>query len=150
MGFTTCRAGRVFAVRWSNTTVEGVERVGAEAKRYQRSLGKKIVYISVTGEDCPPPSEAARTALVEGAKDLASVCERIYVVLEGQGFRGSVLRSVLASLMLLSRMRGTIHVAPSVDEVLAALAGTPGFEDALVRRAFVREGILLSATGTEP
>lgn len=148
MGFTTCRAGRVFAVRWTNTTVEGVERVSAEAKRYQRSLGKPLLYISVTGEDCPPPTEAARTALVDGAKELATVCERIYVVLEGQGFRGSVLRSVLASLMLLSRMRGTIHVAPSIEEVLAALVGIPGFEDSLVRRALLREGILLPPTGT--
>lgn len=148
MGFTTCRAGRVFAVRWTNTTVEGVERVSAEAKRYQRSLGKELIYVSVTGEDCPPPSEEARNALVDGAKDLASVCERIFVVLEGQGFRGSVLRSVLASLMLLSRMRNTIQVS-SVEEVLSSLAGSPGFEEGLVRRAFLREGILLSPTGTE-
>lgn len=148
MTYAISRVGRVFAVRWSETTREGVEAVATEARGYHRQLGQPLFYLSVTGEECKPPTDDARQALVDSAKSLSDICEKLFVVLEGQGFRGSVLRSVLASLMMLSKMRGTIEVAPSIDEALSQIAGKPGYDDARVRAAFTRDGIRLSPTGT--
>ena len=142
MKYVTAQVGRVFAVRWHDTTVEGVAAVKREAERLHRSLGEELIYLSVTGDDCEPPTDEARRALVASGKELSDICEHFYLVLEASGFRGSTMRSVVAGLMLLSKMRGKIEVCASVDEVLGRLRTVPGVSESAVRSALQQGGVI--------
>jgi hypothetical protein len=136
----------VFGVRWTNTTVAGVDDVVSQAKALHAKVGQPLLYVSVTAEDAKPPGDAARKRLVSGSAALAPMLEQMFVVLEGSGFRVGIMRGVVAGLMLLSRFRANTEVMASIEEAIAQMRGRNGFDEEKVRAAFARDGITALAT----
>ena len=121
--------------------MDGIRHVEAEVRRHHVSTGQPIVYVGVTSDASPPPSNEVRQALVASAKSLMPIVDRMYIVLEGTGFRGSVIRSVMAGMMLVSKMRGLVHTVASVDEALALMGGLDHVDIAAARAAMVRDRV---------
>ena len=70
-------------------------------------------------------------------------CDSLYMVLRADGFRGSVLRSAMAGMMLLSKHRKQVHVVGSMDEVLYAEGQNLGMDVDVARRQLMKDGVLL-------
>lgn len=142
MQYVLSRSGRVFAVRWLHTTASAVAEVETAAMAMHRSIGQPLLHITVVAGDAKPPSDEARRELLESSKRLSSVADKMYLVLEGTGFRLSMMRSVVAGLMLMMESRKILGVFVSIDEALRALRGTDRFDERTARAALERDGII--------
>lgn len=133
----------MFAVLWEETTLADIEQLRREIPEARRSAGDKLVYLSISDSKTPPPGELERKAMVQLAEDMMPHYEALYIVLRADGFRGSVLRSAMAGMMLLSRHRKQVHVVSSVEEVLHREEASLGVDLSTARRQLAKDGLLL-------
>ena len=136
MSFETVRAA--YGVRADDY----IEAVGREfAAIGQRTTGK-LVYVSISDSAARPPDERTRKALVQLAEDMQQYYESCYVVLRAESFKGSVLRSAMAGMLLMSKHRKNVHVVGTIDEVLHAERGKLGADESRIRRQLQLDGVM--------
>ncbi len=86
-------------------------------------VGAPVIGVSILPEDSPPPTDDVRKAMARSMEDMVSVTDSLHFIMEGDGFRHSIGRSALATILLFSSNRKKIFVHPSVQVALAGLAG---------------------------
>ena len=96
--------------------------VFTKVRQVRDEIGEPLIYVSISGDETPAPEPAVRKLLVEGGREIMALSELFYVVLESDGLKGSVLRSAMAGMMLLSKNRREVRVVGSLQEVLQAVA----------------------------
>lgn len=143
MSYVRSQVGKVFAVLWKETTLEDIAQLRQEIPEARRLVGEKIIYLSISDGKTPSPGEAERKAMVKLAEDMMPHYEALYIVLRAEGFRGSVLRSVMAAMMLLSKHRQHVYVVDSIEEVLYRHSDRLGLDESAVRRQLAKDGLLL-------
>ncbi len=133
----------MLAVLWEDTTLEDIKQLRQEIPEARRIAGDKLIYLSISDVKTPPPGAAERKAMVQLAEDMMEYYEALYIVLRAEGFHGSVLRSVMATMMLFSRHRQHVYVVDSIEEVLYRHSDRLGLDESSVRRQLAKDGILL-------
>lgn len=143
MSYVGTTVGRLFVVLWTETTLSDLDRLRREILEFRRNSGQKIVYASISDAHTPPPGDRERKALVAMAEELMDNFEAIYMVLRADGFRGSVLRSAMAGMMLVSKVRKQVFVVATIEEVLHREGARLGVDASTVRRQLAKDGLLL-------
>ncbi len=109
----------VLFVRWkSRCEAEDVIRIQRETEAAHRELGSNLVYIASIPVGVPPPDAETRAALRTGTEHASMHCSSVHLVIEGQGLRRAIIRSVSAGLLLATRASFSIHT--HVEEALRA------------------------------
>ncbi|MEW5850987.1 MAG: hypothetical protein AB2A00_19530 [Myxococcota bacterium] len=121
MKYQTCHSGKIFAVRWFQTDVASLEAVEQEFSSACRRVRDKLVYVSISKDDTPPPDDATRKKMLAGVDVILKEASHFFIVMESRGFRGSVQRTAMAGLMLVYKNSRQIKTCANMDEVFAEL-----------------------------
>jgi hypothetical protein len=116
----------VLFVRWTERCeAADVEQIKALTEEAHAQIGAELVYVSLIPQGCKPPDTEARAALREGTEHASEHCRSIHIVIEGQGLRRALIRSISAGLLLATRKtsRG-FHIHETLDQALEA-SGLP-------------------------
>jgi hypothetical protein len=129
--------GPTFAVAtWGNVMIQIWENGPAPSAETQRAMARilaeqkrarpdgNVLVLAVVAEHAGIPEGESRRA----AAELPEHFDFFVAVHEGTGFRGSVIRAVLGSMAMLSRVRARWDVRPTITEGAALLASKSGGE----------------------
>ncbi|MCZ7680096.1 MAG: hypothetical protein M5U28_15560 [Sandaracinaceae bacterium] len=122
-GYRAAHIDDVFLVVWERVRPETIPQLVASARRAAQVSRERLIYVAVIPDGAPTPDEAGRRALDEATSALLEVCTSMHCVIEGTGFKKSMLRGVAASIFMVSGKRGKMHVH---DNLLDALRNAPG------------------------
>jgi hypothetical protein len=124
MGCITGIVDNVFFVRWQGViTVADCEGITKAVERAHAQRGEPLIYVATIPPDSPPPDAEARAAIKEGTEYVTQYCSSIHVVIEGEGMRRALIRSVSAGLLLATGMRGKgFHIHEFVEQALESAA----------------------------
>lgn len=126
MAYSTGSFDRVFFVRWaSSPTPADLAAIAPELERAQERAAEPLSYLTVVPPDAPVPSSQEREALETFARRIKNTVEHAYVVLEGDGFKASIQRSVVIGLTFWKE-RGYTSIFKTVDEALRKMASRTG------------------------
>jgi hypothetical protein len=139
--------GRVFCVLWRETTIDDLDRLRREIPDQARFIKERLIYVSISDAQTPPPGEVERRALIKLAEDMLPHLELIFLVIRAEGFKGSVLRSAMAGMLLLSKHRKVVQIVGTIDEALYYSRGL--LDESAVRRQLARDGMLLPRDANE-
>ncbi len=109
------------------------------------TAGEPLLYVAIIPEDCKPPSAPVRRALDEALVVVQQHSEFTYFVVEGTGFRHSILRTILAANILATGKRGHLKVESSLESVIAKCASPHRQELTRAFTAARTSGILKAA-----
>jgi len=143
MSYSVTKVGSMLVVRWQDMTVSDITAVRDEVSRFHRETGKPVVYVSITEEGSKPPDDDVRKAMVRSAESLMPMLAKLYVVIDTGGFMGSVHRSALAGMLLMSKLRNKVKVVKSLDEVLTLAAADIGVDMASARSQLTAAGVAM-------
>jgi hypothetical protein len=126
-------SGDVFFVHWESAPIpRELDQILPSVEKFSKELGRKIVYLTVVPPDAPVPSSTERRALDAFAASLRPFVEQAYLVLEGEGFKASIQRSVVTGLTFIKE-RGYTTICRSVEEAVGKIvAHTKGDRAALL------------------
>jgi hypothetical protein len=122
MPFRSTLAGNLYVVRWLEATAPDVRRVEQEAAGFRRGTKQPLHGLAIVGENVPPPDEVTRKTMGESMKTLLDHLETLHVVIEGGGFKNTILRSAMTGVMLLGGKRGRVFVHGTVSEAIYAIS----------------------------
>ena len=120
MAYVSAIIGNVFAVRWDGPTAADVEQMDAEVAAFKRGVSK-MHGLAVVPEDTPPPDDATRKAMGRSMKTLLDHLETMHTVIEGDGFKHTILRSVMTGVTLVGGKRGRVFTYATIPEAIVAL-----------------------------
>lgn len=95
-----------------------VDRIRLATEAASQSVGPNLVYIASIPVGVPPPDTETRAALRAGTEHASSRCVSLHLVIEGQGLRRAIIRSVSAGLLLATRASFVVHT--HIEEALRA------------------------------
>jgi hypothetical protein len=101
----------------------------------------QLIYVAVIPVAVKPPEAEARAALRDGVDHSSKYCRSVHIVIEGEGMRRALIRSISAGLLLATRKssRG-FHIHETVEQaILSAFEGSEQGQRLLDR---ARAGIL--------
>jgi hypothetical protein len=117
----SCRTGYVgnaFFTLWGDVEAADVNRVLWEVAKAHMSVGKKMVFLGIAPPNVKPPGPEVRAAFSKTLKSLNEhLCMNIMVV-EGDGIKKSLVRTMVSAIILISGDRGTNCIVDSVTEGL--------------------------------
>ena len=116
MAYTHQLLGSLYFLRWLSTPTEAdfarqLHELG-EAYREQKT---PLTYLSITPDTIDAPQGDARIALERFAGNAASYCSTVHLVLEGTGFRGTIIRSVVTAVIMARRQHKLVKIHASLD-----------------------------------
>lgn len=118
--------GDLYFVHWQGAPVASeLDQIFPEIEKLSKRLGRKILYLTVVPPEAPVPSADERKGLDAFAQKLKSCIEHAYLVLEGEGFRASIQRSVVTGLTLFKE-RGYTTICKDVTEAITKIAARSG------------------------
>lgn len=144
MAYRSLRSGRLHVVRWATPELADVDPVAYEVRWAHQETKQPVVCVAVISADAEPPSDEVRAAMARNLPILLSSAEHLYFVVEGQGFRHSVMRSVLAAFILFGRERGKVTVHADLETLVTRLAPSVGRRPADLLADLREHGILPS------
>jgi len=122
-GFDSYTLRSLYVIRWRTPTLPDVSHVERDVATFKATRPKKTIFgLAIIGADTTPPDSETRTAMGKSMSLLLESLETMHVVIEGQGFRHSILRSAMAGVILIGGKRGRVVIHRSVEEALPGLA----------------------------
>jgi hypothetical protein len=121
MPFKWALTDRVFTMRWGPPALGDAEALLEACEQASRSIGKQLILIMLIPPDVPPPEGAVREAFGRCSGRLLDCCETVHCVIEGDGFKSSIKRSVTTSVLVLSGKRGKMLVHKTFLDALETL-----------------------------
>jgi len=122
MPYRSVLAGNLYVVRWLEATVPDVRRIELEVGNYRRLAKQPLHGLAIVGEAVPTPDDAARSAMGQSMKTLLDHLETMHVVIEGRGFKNTIMRSAMTGMVLLGGKRGRVHIHGTVSEAVYAIS----------------------------
>lgn len=150
MVLRTALVDRFFVARLEGSVDrEQVDRIVREAGDAARKLGKRVVYCGVNAPGFDPPEAAMRAYIMERAYDLLEHATTLEIVMEGDGIKASLLRTVVRGMVTLSRTRrpgrARTYIHGSVREALERTRGELALAPAEIERRLVELGMISRA-----
>jgi hypothetical protein len=122
MACVTTAVGCVYFVRWQCPEVDDMRLIVRELAARHREAGRALTYIALAPESSEPPDAAARRHMPILMNQALQYCEVMHVVMEGVGFKHSVMRSVMAAVFLAGGQRDRVRVHARVEDIVHAKA----------------------------
>lgn len=122
MACVVAAINRGFVVRWLAPTLADVRHATVALDCAVRDAGRPVIFVGVIPVDSDPPAPATRHALDAALAHACATCESVHFIVEGDGFRHAVLRSILAANILATGRRGMVFVS---SDVAGAIARVP-------------------------
>jgi hypothetical protein len=120
--------GQVLFVQWkSSPNATDLAAILPQVEEASRRVGGPVSYLTVIPPDAPVPSAEERKALEAFAEKLRSSVDHAYLVLEGNGFKASIQRSVVTGFTYLKN-GGFTSIHKTVEEALHTLAVRSGLD----------------------
>src|SRR5262249_15414547 len=110
MSCTTGFVDSIFVVRWQVPELWDLGLIQSGVIDAHKKNGEPVLYLAIIPADCPAPSPEVRSEMTRSMDVLLEHCSRMYFVIEGTGFKHSMLRSVLSTILLVSSKRGRCSV----------------------------------------
>jgi len=148
MAYQSLRVGRLHVVRWQTPELPDVDRVAYEVGLAFHEVKQPLICVAVVSADADPPSEEVRAAMSKGMPRILAATEHLHFVVEGQGFRHSVMRSVLAGFILFGKERGRFSVHEDLQRLLGRLPWSLARRPAELAAELRAAGILLDLAKT--
>ena len=124
MAYANFLIGRVYVIRWLDPAVaDGISLLRGVEQAHER-VGEKLIYIAVAPSDSPPPPEQLRMVMASNLTAMLGHCEVMHLVFEGVGFSQTVKRMALASVVLMSGVKGRMLVHATIEQLLASAPPT--------------------------
>ena len=113
--------GPVFFVLWKGETEPSTaDRIQESLRAFVPTLeGRRAALFTVVAKEAPMPSSEARTALSNILRQGADAVLASAVVMEGDGFRASMVRSVATGLALVARQPFPHRVFAATEDAAA-------------------------------
>ena len=151
MALRTMLVDRFFVARLEGTASRAdVDQIITNAASSARSLGRSIVYCGVNAPDFEPPSAELRSYIINRAYDLLEHASSLEIVIEGEGIKSSLLRTVIRGMVTLSRTRRPgprrTHIHADVRAALERVRGELGLPIEEIERR-LRDRGMISAAG---
>jgi hypothetical protein len=108
----------VFFVRWKVPELLDIARLNTRLIEAENTLGRPVFFVAIVPEDCKPPDDRMRQAFADTMEDVLRHCRTMHFVMEGEGFKHSILRNALATVLLIRGQRNRIFVHRSLGEAL--------------------------------
>ena len=138
-------SGDTAIVVWrSAPTVAAAARMIPFVRDHYTERGRPIYIFVVIVDGISPPDDAARAAMAESMAKTAAYTKMIVSVIQGEGFRASVIRSIAAGMQILARKSAPGKIFATEEEAIVWLSA---HDPSVVRQDELREGIAL-AMGT--
>jgi hypothetical protein len=112
----------VFFVRWKAATMQDIPTIDRELDAAYKANGGPIIYVAILPEDATPPDDKTRAEFIKTMQDVLTRCETMHFVMEGQGFKHAVLRTSVATILLVRGQRTKVFVHTNLEEALAKAA----------------------------
>jgi hypothetical protein len=120
MSFDKFLHERIFLVRWRVPEVSDGMGLLREVEAAHGQSGAKLIYIAVAPSASPPPPEELRKIMAGHVDSMMQHCEMMHLVFEGVGFSQTIKRMALASIVLVSGMKGRMLVHDSLEKAMAS------------------------------
>ena len=102
MAHESARYEHFFVVRWGAPEADDFRRIPEQVRVAEQQAGRKLLYLGIMPEDMPRIDDAARKGFMELTEGIIDHCDKVIVVFEARGFRGAIMRSAMAAVMLLT------------------------------------------------
>jgi len=133
--------GDLYFVHWQGAPIPSeLDEIFPDVEKLSKRLGRKIIYLTVVPPDAPVPSAEQRKGLDAFAITLRTCVDHAYLVLEGEGFRASIQRSVVTGLTFVKE-RGYTTICKNVDEAITKIAARTGADRATLLAAARGNGL---------
>lgn len=109
-------------VRWIVATAVDARRVVEEVAGFRRGSKRKLHGLAIVGDNVPTPDDVARKAMGESMTALLDHLETVHVVIEGTGFKNTIMRSAFTAMVLMGGKRGKVYVHGTVSEAIYAIS----------------------------
>lgn len=138
-------------VRWTDTTTaEDFDNLVAEIRAAREQAGRKVVYLATIPTTNQVPAADARTRITSAIEECAANCTSMHVVIEGQGMRRALVRSVMAGVLLIvMKRKHAFSVHTSIREALDAAAERAPFDVDSVMEQAQQQGALAPIESSE-
>jgi hypothetical protein len=145
MAFESTLIGRVYAIRWhSAPDSSDLQRVLRELPTNHQKAKERLINISIVPESVGLPEDGVRSAMTRHAAAWEEHCEVMHIVIEGSGFRHSMLRSAMA-VFALGYRRGTLVVHRNAAAAVARAAKEANTDALLLERRLRQLGYFAAA-----
>ena len=122
MPFRSAFTENLHVVRWEVPTASDARRMVDEVAAFRRRAKQPLHSLAIVGEAVPTPDDAARSAMGQSMKTLLDHLETMHVVIEGRGFKNTIMRSAMTGMVLLGGKRGRVHIHGTVSEAVYAIS----------------------------
>lgn len=107
--YALVRVGHVLLVRLGRApTPTALAALAAEVAQAHEAVGDRLVYIAVVPRDAQAPGPEIRPLLAEFARYVSRACAEVHLVIQVEGFAGTVLRSAITAVAMVSRERNLV------------------------------------------
>lgn len=135
MAFNSRLVGNLYVVRWVEATLPDVAAVEDEVAAAKAAAGRIQLHgLAIVPITTPPPNDDVRKAMSRSMSKLLDHIETMHTVIEGSGFKHTILRSAMTGIVLVSGKRGRVFVHSTIDEALHSLSGLVGTTATELRR----------------
>jgi hypothetical protein len=143
MSYHSILLDRVHIVRWQKPELADTLPLVREVRQAAERLGKNLIGIPIVPEDIEPPTDEARAAMAKRMNEILEVSDSVHFVVEGTGFRPSILRSALSGILLVGGKRGRVLVHKNIDQALKLVAPQVGMTPDLIKKLAKQKGMNL-------
>ncbi len=134
---------RLFVVYWrGQPDTAALDTILAEVQTRYTDLDTKLLYVTVIPRYLDAPDGFGRAALSRFGERATPFVESTHIILEGDGFRASIQRSVVTAMYFFRRNVSRVHIYSSIEEARGMLAVLSGLEPGLIGRAIEACGTL--------
>jgi hypothetical protein len=143
MAYHSILLDRVHIVRWQKPELADTLPMIRELRQAADRLGKKIIGVSIVPDGVDPPTDDTKSAMAKRMNDVLEVSDSVHFVMEGTGFRPSIMRSALSGMLLVGGKRGRVFVHKNIDQALKLIGPQIGMAPELIKKLAREKGMTL-------
>lgn len=143
MSYHSILIDRVHIVRWQKPELADTLPLVREVRQAAQRVGKNLIGIPIIPEDIEPPTDEARSAMAKRMNEILDVSDSVHFVVEGTGFKPSILRSALSGILLVGGKRGRVLVHRNIDQALKLVAPQVGLTPDVIKKLAHQKGMKL-------
>ena len=150
MPYKSALLGRIHVVRWeSSPQAPDGSRLLTELETYHRRVGKKLTNLSLVSNRIAAPEGNEQQEMMRRRHIWTDMCEHVHVVVQGEGFKHAIVRSVIAGIAIGFTKRGFLEVHRSMAAAITRIAAELD-EDAVILRRRVAAAIGIDESTLTP
>jgi len=144
MSFQACIVNDILFVRWFETELGDHARILEQVRAHHAVHGKLVASVTILCTDMKVPTTPFTDSSVKTLRAMAPLIDTFFLVVEAEGLRYTVLRTVGVMVTFLAGIRDRAFVVRSVDDLLQQLADKTPHKPQATLTALRELGLLAS------